>query len=158
MNMADDKMARAQKTYETLCAALDAQNWKYKRDDEHLRIESGAQGDDLPMDFFITVDADRQILRLISRLPFVISEDKRLDLAIAANAVNNCLVDGSFDFDLSTGRVYFRLTSSFIESDIGQDLIIYMLMVACHTIDEYNDKFLMLGKGMMKIEDFLPKE
>lgn len=153
--MADEKLERAQKVYGTLCSTLDSHEWHYKKDEEKLSIDCGAQGEDLPMEITIKVDAERQLIMLLSHLPFVISEDKRLDVAIAVSAVNNKLVDGSFDYDIADGHMFFRMTSSFIESEIGNDLFTYMLMVSCHTIDEYNDKFLMLGKGMMSIEDFI---
>ena len=141
--------------YGTLCSTLDSHEWHYKKDEEKLSIDCGAQGEDLPMEITIKVDAERQLIMLLSHLPFVISEDKRLDVAIAVSAVNNKLVDGSFDYDIADGHMFFRMTSSFIESEIGNELFTYMLMVSCHTIDEYNDKFLMLGKGMMSIEDFI---
>lgn len=110
------------------------------------------------MEITIRVDAERQLIMLLSHLPFVISEDKRLDVAIATSIANNGLVDGSFDFDITDGHMFFRMTSSLIESDIGSDLFTYMLMVSCRTIDDYNDRFLMLGKGMMSIEDFMKKK
>ncbi len=156
--MADEKLARAQKVYQTLCAALDARNWKYKRDEENLRILCSARGDDLPMEINIAVDSNKQLIILLSHLPFIIPEDKRLDVAIATSVVNNKLVDGSFDYDITDGHMFFRMTSSFIESEIGNDLFDYMLMCSCYTIDEYNDKFLMLGKGKMGIEDFLSND
>lgn len=153
--MADEKLERAQKVYETLCATLDKHEWHYQKNEERLSIECGAQGEDLPMKITIRVDAERQLIMLLSHLPFIISEDKRLDVAIATSIANNGLVDGSFDFDITDGHMFFRMTSSFIESEIGNELFTYMLMVSCHTIDEYNDKFLMLGKGMMSIQDFI---
>lgn len=153
--MADEKLERAQKVYETLCATLDKHEWHYQKNEERLSIECGAQGEDLPMEITIRVDAERQLIMLLSHLPFIISEDKRLDVAIATSIANNGLVDGSFDFDITDGHMFFRMTSSFIESEIGNELFTYMLMVSCHTIDEYNDKFLMLGKGMMSIQDFI---
>ena len=153
--MADEKLERAQKVYATLCSTLDAHEWHYKKDEEKLSIDCEAQGEDLPMEITIGVDAKRQLVMLFSHLPFVISEDKRLDVAIAVSAVNDKLVDGSFDYNIADGHMFFRMTSSFIESEIGNELFTYMLMVSCHTIDEYNDKFLMLGKGMMSIEDFI---
>lgn len=153
--MADEKLERAQKVYETLCATLDKHEWHYQKNEERLSIECGAQGEDLPMEITIRVDAERQLIMLLSHLPFIISEDKRLDVAIATSIANNGLVDGSFDFDITDGHMFFRMTSSFIESDIGSELFTYMLMVSCHTIDEYNDRFLMLGKGMMSIQDFI---
>lgn len=156
--MADEKLERAQKVYETLCATLDKHEWHYQKNEERLSIECGAQGEDLPMEITIRVDTERQLIMLLSHLPFIISEDKRLDVAIATSIANNGLVDGSFDFDITDGHMFFRMTSSFIESDIGSELFTYMLMVSCHTIDKYNDRFLMLGKGMMSIEDFMRKE
>ena len=33
-----------------------------------------------------------------------------------------------------------------------------MLMVSAATIDEYNDKFLMIAKGMISFEQFLESE
>lgn len=156
--MADEKLERAQKVYETLCSTLDNHGWHYKKNEERLSINCGAQGEDLPMEITVRVDAKRQLIMLLSRLPFVISEDKRLDMAIATSIANNGMVDGCFDFDVADGHMFFRMTSSFIESEIGSELFTYMLMVSCRTIDEYNDRFLMLGKGMMSVEDFMKKE
>lgn len=156
--MEDEKLTRAKKVFETLCAALDKHKWHYTKNEENLSIDCSAQGEDLPMDINIRVDTDRQLIMLLSHLPFVISEDKRLEVAIATSVANNDMVDGSFDFDVTSGHMFFRLTSSFIESDIGTELITYMLMVSCSTIDAYNDKFLMISKGMMSIQDFIAKE
>lgn len=69
--------------------------------------------------------------------------------------VNDMLVDGSFDFDMAKGRVSFRLTASYIESILGKELFECMLMVSATTIDEYNDKFLMIAKGMISFDQFL---
>ncbi len=153
--MAEEKSARAQKVYKTLCATLESHDWKYKRDDYDLSIECGAQGDDLPMDISVKVETDRQLIMLLSHLPFVIPEEKRLDAAIAISIINNMLIDGSFDYDIVHGHILFRMTSSFIESEISSDLFTYMLMGSCYIIDEYNDKLLMLGKGMITIEKFI---
>ncbi len=156
--MTDEKMARAQRVFATLCAAFDANGWSYKKDEEKLQIECGFHGDDLPMEFTVVVDADRQLVALLSRLPYNIDEEKRLDLAIAVSVVNNLLVDGSFDFNVETGRLYFRMTSSFIDSEIGAEVFDYMLIVSNKTVDEYNDQFLMIAKGMVSLEDFIKKE
>ena len=156
--MSDVKMARAQKVYATMCQALDARDWKYQRDDEALRIRCTAQGDDLPMEVQIIIDADRQLISLLSHLPFVIPEEKRLDVAIAVSIANNGLVDGSFDYDIGDGHMFFRMTSSFIESEIGNDLFLYMLFCSLQTIDVYNDRFLMLGKDLMTLKQFIEKE
>jgi hypothetical protein len=33
-----------------------------------------------------------------------------------------------------------------------------MILVSAGTIDDYNDKFFMLGKNMMTVQDFFAKE
>ena len=153
----DEKMARAQKVYDALCATLDSHDWKYDKKDD-FTIESGAQGDDLPMDVTMRFDVKSQLFLLFSHLPFTISEDKRLDAAIAVSIVNNDLVDGCFDYDVATGHMFFRMTSSFVESEISGELMMFLMIVSFRTIDEYNDKFLMLNKGFMSVEDFISKD
>ena len=153
--MTEEKLQRAQKTFETLCQNLDEHEWHYEKDEEKLEIECGARGDDLPMDIRIIVDADRQLIILLSIMPFVTPETKRLDTAIATSIVNNKLVDGSFDYDVTSGHMIFRMTSSFIDIEIDGEVFTYMLMVSCRTIDEYNDKFFMLGKGILPINKFI---
>ena len=86
---------------------------------------------------------------------FNVPEEKRLDMALAVSIVNNRLVDGSFDYDVMRGALLFRMTTSFIESTLSETAFEYMLFCSCGTIDEYNDKFLMLCKGLMPVEKFL---
>lgn len=148
-------LEQAKATFETLCKALDNHEWHYERNEEKLSIECGAQGDDLPVEISVRVDANRMLAILVSHLPFVIQEDKRLDVAVAVSAINNVLADGCFDFDISSGHIFFRMTNSFIESKISEEVFSYLLFCSCKTIDDFNDKFLMLGKGMISIEQFL---
>lgn len=154
--MADEENLKlAQSTFETLCNTLEKLGWHYKKDAEDLKIECTVRGDDLPMEISVCIDAERRLILLFSRLPFVIQEDKRLDVAIAVSALNWRLVDGSFDYDIKSGRMFFRMTNSYLESMIGEELFVYMTMISCRTIDDYNDKLLMLSKGMLPLDKFL---
>lgn len=154
--MADLKeMKQAQNAFNTLCNMLDDQEWKYQRDDENLRIECGANGEDLPIDIRINVDADKQLVTLLSQLPFKVPEEERVLGAVAVTAANYNMVDGSFDYNLASGAIIFRLTTSFRESLVGKDAFQYMLYVSCATVDNYNDKLLMVVKHAMSLEDFI---
>ena len=154
--MANEKdLKQAQAVYKALCAMLDENDWHYMRDDEALMIKCGAQGDDLPMQIRIEVDMERQIVSLLSQMPFDVPENRRKELAVAVSLANYGMVDGSFDYDYLRGIIIFRMTSSYRECLIGKDLLGYMLMCACHTIDEYNDKFLTLTKNSMTIAEIL---
>ena len=153
--MADEKLERAQRVFRGLCANLDAHNWKYQKDEERLRIDCKVSGKDIPMDLSLRVDANKQLLMLLSTLPFNVPEDRRLDLAIAICHVNDMLVDGSFDYDVTSGRILFRMTSSFVESEIGDDLFSYLVGCSCRTIDDYNDKLMKVSLGVMSVEAFI---
>lgn len=145
----------AKATFATLCRALDNKEWKYDADHEALRLHCGVRGDDLPMDLNFTVDSNRMLIIMTSHLPYVIPEDKRLEVAIAVSLVNNMLAHGCFDYDIQEGNIFYRMTNCFIESQVGEELFEYLLNAACHVVDEYNDKFLMLGKGMLSLEQFM---
>ncbi len=156
--MAEEMLiAEAKKVFDGLCAALDANKWKYQKDEAELVISCGAQGEDLPIELVVRVDAKRRLVILLSKLPFVVAEDKRMDACVAVSAVNSRLVDGSFDYNVLNGKMFFRMTNSYIDSALSESVYMYMIYCACHTIDEYNDQFLMLSKGMLSLEQFLTK-
>lgn len=156
----DDAMKKqqAQKMYNIFCQALDANDWKYRENEEELQIECGAQGEDLPMELVIRMDVPMQVIQVFSCLPYTIPEDKRLDVAVAVSTVNNKLVHGCFDYNIADGRLFFRMNGSFRDFLLSQESCAYMLYCTCTTIDNYNDKLLMMSKGMLKLEDFLKAE
>ena len=156
--MAMNKKKAAKTMFATLCKALDARNWKYKKNKEELSVSFGVKGDDLPMDFFIFVDEDRQLLRLVSPMSFKMKEDKRVEGAVVTCAANYGLVDGSFNYDLTDGKILFRMVHTYRESLIGEEAVQYMISCACYVVDEYNDQFMAVNSGYLSIEDFLKKE
>lgn len=153
----EKKMEAAQQMYRTLCAALDNRQWHYNKVEEELLVHFGVNGEDIPMRFVIVVDADRQVLRLLSSLSFQMSQEKRIEGAIATCAVSCHLADGSFDYDISDGTIVFRMAASYAGSQIGEGLVQYLISCACHVVDEYNDQFMALDKGMLSIGDFMAR-
>lgn len=154
--MADEKKtALAAQVYKTLCAALDARDWRYNKEEDKLLVHFGVNGDDIPMNFIIFADVERQALRLVSPLPFKMSENKRIEGALAACGASYGMADGSFDYDITDGSIRFRMTASFRESLIGEGLIQYFISCACAMVDKYNDQFLALDKDLLSINDFM---
>ena len=92
---------------------------------------------------------------LLSHLPFVIPEDKRMEMAIAVGAVNFALSDGCFDYNIASGQLFFRMTNAFMDCVLSEEVFEYMLFVSCRIIDEYNDKFFMISKDLLPIDQFL---
>lgn len=151
-------LQQARSVYETICKSLDNRDWKYERHDDDLTILSEAQGEDLPVSMIIRVDPNAQVVSLYSPMPFNIAEEKRIDAAIAVCVANYGLINGSFDYDLNDGEIRFRLVTSFRESMLSEELFMYMVLVAAATVDDYNDKFLMVSKGIMSIQSFIEWE
>ena len=156
--MAEINMTKAKAVYRTLLKMLDAKKFKYERHDEDLLIKSGIRGEDLPVEFVMVVLPKNEVVQFISPMPFKIAEDKRVEAAVAVAIANYGLINGSFDFDLSDGEIRFRLTTSYRDSTLGKDLFEYMMMVGASTVDNYNDKFLMLSKGIITVEQFMEQE
>ncbi len=149
------ELKHAKVTYNTMCTKLDQMGWKYERFEEDFVVKSGVRGDDLPIEFIIVVNPDTQIVRYMSKMPFNIAEEKRIDAAIAVCSANNGLVDGNFDYDVLTGEIVYRMTANFRETILGGDVFEYMVIVASKIVDKYNDRFLMLSKGNISVEQFL---
>ena len=149
------KLAMAKAEYQSVCQALDDRNWKYNKDDDKLLISFGVNGEDLPLDILIYVDVQRSLVRVLSKLPFKMNEDKRMEGAVAVCAANYGMVDGSFDYDLSDGSILYRVAACFNDSCISKNLYQYLISCACVTVDKYNDQFLALNKGMISLSDFI---
>ncbi len=152
-----DKRQQALNAYQLLCDTLDQRNWNYGKDEEKLVVHFGVNGDDLQIRLIIAVDEDREVIRVMSPLTFEMSEDKRMDGVIALNAINYELADGSFDYELSSGRIVFRMTSTLRDCRIDEALFQYLVDCTCAVVDEYNDQLLALDKGYLSLEDFLKK-
>lgn len=148
-------MNSTQKNFQILCDTLDQMHLKYEKNEAEWAIEADFSTDDLPVELHLHLVDKNQIVIFMSPLPFTVSEDKRVDLAIALHAVNFGLLDGSFDYDIEDGKIAFRLTSSYREVDLSDDVFNYMLHIALVTADRFNDKFLALAKGYMSLEEFL---
>ena len=151
-------MKEAKKVFDSLVKMLDERDWNYEKHEDELLIRSGIKGEDLPIEFLMVIKPKNQLVQFLSKLPFTFPDDKRVDGAIAICVANYGLIDGSFDYDINDGEIIFRLNSSYRESVLGPDLFEYMIMVSASTIDNYNDKFFMLAKGMMTIQQFLEQE
>ena len=157
--MADEiNVKRAKEIYASLCGVLDKMEWRYNKDEDKRAVDFRVSGEDIPMQFIVFIDEDRQLIRLMSPIPFHISKEKRLEGALAALAASNKMADGSFDYDLSDGRIVFRMTASYRGSTIGDGLFSYMILCACAAVDRYNDRFLALDKGLITLQKFLESD
>ena len=149
------KQEIAKSVFEGICSCFDASDIRYDKNAEELKIEIGIRGEDFPIDINLVVDAKRCLVLLFSRLSVKVPDDKRLDLAMAVSSVNDQLVHGGFDYDIQEGRIYFRITNSYVDSNIDNGVYIHLLRCVASVVHNYIDKFMMLSKGYMDLEKFL---
>lgn len=155
----EQKLIRAKGVYDKLVKMLETRDWNFTKHEEDLVISSGIKTDDFPVEFVMVVNPNNEVVQFLSKLPFSIAEDKRMDGAIAVCVANYGLCDGSFDYNISNGDIVFRLTTSYAgDTLLSDDLFEYMIMVAAGTVDDYNDKFYLLSKGMISLQQFIEQE
>ncbi len=147
-------MSECTKIYEQLCTHLEAAGWKFTRHDDERIVTMGMRGDDLPIELLLHV-REEHVLYLHSKLPFTVPEDKRVDAAIACTAINYRLINGCFQLDIGDGELSFRMAMPYSGADLSLEQVKYMVVVASSTVDDYNDKFLMLIKDKLSIQDFI---
>ena len=152
-----DKLERAAQVYRLIKSHLTSKGIKYEPHDDDQVITMTAQGEDLPMPVVIRVIGEREVIHIGSPLPGKVPEDKRIDTAVALAAINNRLMNGSFDLDLDSGLVVFRVCQSFHDNDISEEQIHYLLAIVFITTDEFNDTLFMMAKGNMTLEQVLEK-
>ncbi len=107
------------------------------------------------MEISMEVDAKRQLVVLLSQMPFGVAENRRAALAVAVSNANCNIVDGSFDYDYLSGKIGFRMTSSYCGCVVGKEMLDYLLVCSCGTIDYFNDKFFAVAESDMSFDQIL---
>ncbi len=156
------KLMKAEKVFDKMVAFY--QQMGIKNFDSDKRKEQGMfvmqfsyTGEDFPMNFHFFVDADRSIIRMMSRQPFKVEAAKMTEMALALTAVNSVMINGKFTLDLRSGNVTFDITLPFLDTEPTEEQLRYMILVSINVVDEYNDQLIMLNKGMTDVQTFLKK-
>jgi hypothetical protein len=147
----------ANNIYKLLCEFVNKKGWAFINDDENLSISFSVFGNDLKMEFCVFVDYERELVRLYSPMEYKISESKLFEGAIMTCIANFEILDGSFDYDVSDGSVVFRMTASYDDNLLGDDMFDYIISYSMTCVDRYNDIFLAIDKGYMTVYDFLTR-
>ncbi len=152
------RIENKEKNAKILLSMLENRRLKYVVEEEtdartHIRIHF--KGEDLPMTLHIILRTDKQIVSVLSAIPFRIAEEHLQTAAVAVAAANHGLIDGPYDLNYINGNIVFRLTSCFLGSVLSEQLFSYLMFVSAETIDRYNDRFLALNNGEMTLDQFL---
>ncbi len=153
MKMSNEQQAI--RAFEALKAWLDENEWDYQAEKEKLKITTGGVGEDLQIDIRLIINPERGDVKVLSPMPFNVPEKKRSDIAFSVGLVNDTILAGSFDYDIETGSIWYRHTTSYADMDVAPVVYERLLRDSVKAIDLFNDKFLMIGKGMYTIKQLL---
>ena len=154
--MADElHLQESWEIYENLCRTYSEKGLKFERHDENMVITFTMRGDDIPMEFVVQVIAGNRLVRLYSPLPVNVEESKTVEMVVATVYVNSKILNGAFDYNMKEHRLSFNILNAFHNSNLDDEVFVYMLSVAVSTVNKFNDLFFLLSKGMITIEQFM---
>lgn len=67
--------------------------------------------------------------------------------------VNYILIHGSFDLELTTDKILYRLTTFFNEGKIVESIFDYLVHITYEKVELYNDKIAALAQGNMTLDE-----
>lgn len=157
MAVTPEKMAEGKQVFDSLVKHLhDVKlNFEAKELEDRYMIRFNMSGDDIPMRFFIYVNPNHRIITLHSPQPVKFSADKIDAACKAICAINYRLTDGDFQIDIRDGEVLFNMSNSYAGSLISDEVFDYMLGMSINIVDEFNDKLLMLSKGLIDMDTLI---
>ena len=153
--MQQRKQSEAKIVYGTICSALDNRKWHYNKEEDNLIIRTSVRGEDLSMNLYIKVDADRSVMYLKSAMPFETPRNRIDDMMRMVTIANWAMLNGMFEMDINDGYVGFKMVAPFMQSIISEKLCNYMIDLSCRMIDKFNDKFLAVLQDKMTMEQFV---
>ncbi len=144
------------KIFAKLCNYLDQKEMEYTIHDaeEGLNVLTASlKGNDLPMDIILAVNACDNLFIFTSLLPVEFGKEKLREAAMAICMINKYLNNGHFDLNVDTGEISFKMCNRWADSNVDDDIFSYFIQMGCGAVDLFNDKLLLLSKGMISLED-----
>lgn len=123
------------------------------RHDDNLLIIASPKNVEPKMDFIIRIDSEEKVIFVTTKLPFVMNHDKLLEGSIAINIINIELIDGSFDYDVYSGIIHFRIAYFWGGIGISDEVFSHLMGCCFFAIDGYSDKLQLISNGLLEVAD-----
>lgn len=139
--MADkNEIISANRVYGSLLNIVRKNKYDFDDDEEIMTVNFDVKREKNFIPFTITVDAERQLIRLYSPLDVQIDENNRFEACVNICKCSCELDMGSFDYDLYSGSIEFRMATSFNGSLISDKQIENMISYTCGVVKKYTDR------------------
>lgn len=150
--MAEINSELTKATFDALREAVKGNGWQCVCNEDALTVQYGVKADDLQLDFYILLDAQRQLVLLMSKLPFTFVPHKRVDGAVETCAINYELIDGNFAYDFVNGLCHFKMTACYRDSVISPKAFEFMLNYSVVVMEKYYKRLYRIAIGLESAE------
>lgn len=129
-------MNDARVVMEQVAGFLDADSVGYELLEDGRVIKTGFRGDVGLFKILISAMDDPLVMFLVTRIPLVVPEAKRLAIAEATTRINYGMTLGRFEMNMSTGDVNFYAAIPIIDSALTQEQLLVVLFAAIQRSQE----------------------
>lgn len=151
----EDKLQKSKEIFDGFCEYLKSNDCRFNKDDENLVAFFIIKSDNIEIKFIAKAEVNRETFRIMAMLPVNFGSGKRIDGAMVTTIATSGMANGSFDYDISSGNVMFKIAESYMGSKISPAVYDYMVDCAMMTIAEYYGKFLAVSEGKMTVPEFM---
>lgn len=151
----ENRQRQARTTFATVCKVLDAFELDYRHHEDTLKAVFRYAGDETIFDVQVQIEPNRSLILVHSPQTFEIPLEKRKMIAGAITALNYTLNIGGFDYDFTTGKMYFRAVTSFQNSIIALATIQDLLATVVNTVEKYNPQMVKLVQEEISLQTFM---
>ena len=146
---------RADSVFGCYCEYLDGKGLRYKKDADERKILLQMTGANLPVTLLLSVEEDNERTFVFAKLPFDVSREKRVDLAMAVTYINAVLATGTFCVDADGGYVSYE--SNELYTGLHGFTAAYaerVIVSAFSAVDMFNDQLFAVNKGLLTVKEF----
>lgn len=133
-------------SFETLCNMLERNDIEYSRNDERIAVHCTVAGRDIPIHLMFAIHPYKMLVTLYALMPITVEPHKAADMGIAVCLANKSLADGCFVYDIDDGSMFFKMTTSYRDSEVSEENFEYMLSTAADIVDEYYPKLMHISQ------------
>lgn len=153
----EHKLRQAKATFTTVCQALDIFELDYQHHEDTLKAVFRYETERTTFDVQIQMDTHRSLILIHSPQNLFVPFEKRKMMAGAITAINYTLNIGGFDYDFTTGKMYFRTVTPFQNSIIALETIQDLLATVVNTVEKYQPQIIQLVDGEMSLQELMTR-
>ena len=130
----------------------------YEADEYRLSLTFRAKHGRKQIPITMLVDAPRQLILVMSWLPFQVRPIRRVDMAVATLYAGSTLSEGKLVYQIFDGSIHYRTEGIYARSEIGSTYIDHLITSAVVAVEKYSQQLQLLNDGDISLKTFLSQK